>query len=114
MSKQVNVEEAASWSKEEYEDNIAYLSDRMMWEDVSRAKAVRGGVEPQDDTPQVQDQVDGLPPSEAEEIQGMNAQQVLEWVGDDQGRANLALAIENQKEEPRKKLSERLGELANP
>lgn len=114
MSKQINVEEAASWDQAEYEDNIAYLQDRMRWEDVSRIKAVRGGAEPQDETPQVQEQVDGLPDSEAEEIKEMTAQQVLDWVGDDQSRANLALAVENQKSEPRKKLSERLGELANP
>jgi len=39
--KEINVEEAASWSPAEFVDNIRYLEERTRYTEVARAKQVR-------------------------------------------------------------------------
>jgi hypothetical protein len=39
--KQINPEEAASWSDEEYAYNVAYLRDRSRWTIIDQIEAVR-------------------------------------------------------------------------
>ena len=43
MAKEIDVEQAKSWSKEEAEYNIKYLEDRNRFAQVDRIRELRGG-----------------------------------------------------------------------
>jgi hypothetical protein len=51
MAKNINVEEAASWSKEEAQANLKYLSDRLRWKEHARALELRDESAPEEEEP---------------------------------------------------------------
>ena len=42
MSREIDVEEAASWSQEELESNVNYLTQRVRWAELNRIEEILG------------------------------------------------------------------------
>ena len=91
MARTINVEEAASWSDEETKENLKYLELRTRFTEMARVRELRGESDSEDTA-----------------LESMTAKEVAEWVGDDRERAQRALAAEQQRDEPRKGLTEHL------
>lgn len=105
--KDINIEEAASWSDEEAAENLAWLRDRpWRYDEVNRILELRGG-EP--DPPAGE----GDPEQPSGFDFNSTKKEVLEWVGDDAERAEQALEAEQSKgDDARVTLVEALEELA--
>lgn len=105
--KEINVEEAASWSQEEADYNIMYLSQRAKDDEIARIRAIRGGeVDPEPVEVQaevLEDEGNGMP-----DFAHMKADDVLDWVGDDTVRAGQAYSAEMERDKPRKGVVEEL------
>ena len=101
--KEINVEEAASWSDEEAAYNLQYLSQRSRYEEMDRINAIRGGA-PAQAVEEVQAEV----LAEPNVLEGMSVDDVLHWVDDDPVKAAEALAFENERPKPRKGVVEEL------
>lgn len=95
MTKEINVEEAASWDDDEATYNLTYLEQRDRFKDAARVRELRGDGE-------------GEAPQSSHPLDGLSAQDVMDWVGDDEDRAAVALQFEGEQEEPRKGLTARL------
>lgn len=137
MAKDVKYSEAADWSDKEAEENIAYLESRgRLWE-VEQVKAARGdaaeefdptagdlsGYDQPDDDPQdlpasypaeapVHQQSAKSKGAKKADVPDGSVQDVLDWVGDDKAKAKKALAVEDDRDEPRSTLVDRLVALA--
>jgi phosphosulfolactate synthase (CoM biosynthesis protein A) len=99
VMKEIDVEEAASWSEEEAQYNIHYLETRTRYVEAARARELRTNVEVGPDTP-------------PEYNPEWTAKEVVAWVGDDLNKAATALEFEGQRPEPRKGLTEWLESIA--
>ena len=94
MARDIDVEQAATWSDEEFAENITYLRYRNREAAIARAMIIRGETAP------------------SSLNSNMTAQEVWAWVGDDVMRAQEALEAEQDRdEEPRKGLSANLQKL---
>ena len=103
MALEYNVTEAAEWDKAFAQKVLAFAEARARYEDIRIINELRAGVAD-----------DEAPPVEVGSVDWFataNAQEVVDWVGDDKDRAAAALQAENTRDEPRKKLSERLEKL---
>jgi hypothetical protein len=108
MAREIKVEEAASWSQEETEKNLAYLEARVRWAEIRRVNELRAEGAEESSTTAAEAGSD-VWFSEA------TAKEVAEWVGDDRERAQEAYNREQAKDKPRVKLTERLEQvLATP
>lgn len=115
MSKEIELADAQDWSDEEAADNIRYLEDRTRYEEANQVRQARAG-QTASETAEGSNQdpepsAEPTPQQPQVDLTEMTAQQVSEWVGDDPERARVALAMEQQRDEPRKKLSEALERL---
>jgi hypothetical protein len=95
MSKEIDVEQASDWSKEEAEFNISYLEARNRFAEANRVRELRGGGGGEGDE------------GSYEWLEDATAEQVVDWVGDDPARAQQALDWENNNKQ-RVKLTEKL------
>lgn len=95
MAKEIDVQEAPSWNEEEAAYNIKYLEDRNRYDEAQAVRDARGNGK-------------AAPQQGTHPLDGLSAQDVMDWVGEDVERAAQALDYEGKQDEPRKGLSERL------
>lgn len=100
MSRDVNYQDAASWSKDEARANLEYLDTRGRTWELEEAKRLileKAGKSAPSDAPPAGDEVpDGT------------VDEVLAWVGDDKAKAQQALDAEEDADKPRTTLVEAL------
>lgn len=96
MAKEINVEEAADWSDEEAAYNITYLEQRNRYDEAQAVRDARG------------DGGSKAEPTSSHPLEGLSAQDVMDWVKEDVDRAREALEFEGTQDEQRKGLTERL------
>jgi hypothetical protein len=104
VSKKFDVTKAASWTQEETDEAIEYFTTRSNYYQLDRIAQFRGEAA----SPEPESQPG---PSGEIDLDDATVEQVLEWVGEDKGRAQVALDKENEFEKPRKTLVEPLEEL---
>lgn len=107
--REINVKDAKKWSDEEAEQNLAYLRQRARDAEVAQILEARGE-DPDVPAEPTQEPVD---PNDPSVLDGMSAQDVADWVGEDQGRAQVAYDREQAQDSPRKGLSEHLLKIVN-
>lgn len=106
----VDLTEVQGMDDDEYEGLLYYAKQfdvpvQVVW--VQRLEKARGGEADWYEEPEVEEAV--LDPETADEYsEDWTAAQVAEWVGDDVNRARAALESEYAREEPRKRLSDKL------
>lgn len=99
MSRDVNYQDAASWSKEEARANLEYLDTRGRTWELEQAKRL------------ILENSGKSAPSAApsgDEVPEGTVDEVLAWVGDDKDRAQQALDAEEDSDKPRSTLVEAL------
>lgn len=107
MSKKIDVRAAAEWSEETAQRHLQYLRERDRMAEVNTILDARENRTEE----QVKNEQNDEPGSDLW-FETANAQQVAEWVGADDGRAQHALEKEQAKLKPREGLVTRLRKIS--